>query len=57
MLRALSIVSRIVRRDEGQDLIEYALLATLIAIAMIAVVTQLGTTINSVFWQPIAQNF
>jgi Flp pilus assembly pilin Flp len=57
MLRALSIVSRIVRRDEGQDLIEYALLATLIAVAMIAVVTQLGHTINSVFWQPLAQNF
>jgi len=54
---ALSAVWRLVRHDDGQDLIEYALLATLIAIAMIAVVSQLGNTINAVFWQPIAQSF
>jgi Flp pilus assembly pilin Flp len=57
MLRALSIVLRIVRDDEGQDLLEYALLASLIAVAMVAVVTQLGDTIKTVFWEHIAQSF
>jgi Flp pilus assembly pilin Flp len=57
MNRALTVVMRLVRRDEGQDLIEYALLATLIAIALIGAVSQLGNTINTIFWQPIAQSF
>jgi Flp pilus assembly pilin Flp len=57
MNRVLSVVMRLARRDEGQDLIEYALLATLIAVALIGVVSQLGATINTIFWQPIAQSF
>ena len=57
MNRALSAVTRLFRHDDGQDLIEYALLASLIAIALIAAVSQLGNIVNSVFWQPIAQNF
>jgi Flp pilus assembly pilin Flp len=57
MNRALSAVARLLHRDEGQDLIEYALLASLIVIAMITAVSHLGDVINSVFWQPIAQNF
>jgi len=57
MNRALSAIMRLLRHDDGQDLIEYALLVSLIAIAMITAVSQLGNIINSVFWQPIAQNF
>lgn len=57
MNRALSAVTRLVRHDDGQDLIEYALLVSLIAVALIVAVSQLGNTINTVFWQPIAQNF
>jgi Flp pilus assembly pilin Flp len=57
MNRASAAVTRLVRRDDGQDLIEYALLASLIAIAMITAVAHLGDVINSVFWQPIAQSF
>ncbi len=57
MIRALAAATRLFRQDDGQDLVEYALLATLIALALITVVSQLGNTINSVFWQPIAQNF
>ena len=57
MSRALSAVTRLVRHDDGQDLIEYALLVSLIAVALIVAVSQLGNTINTVFWQPIAQNF
>lgn len=40
--------------DSGQDLLEYALLASLIAIVAIGAVTRVGETINTVFWQAIA---
>ena len=42
-------------RDHGQDLLEYALLAALIAVAAIASVTTVGNTMNSVFWNVIAK--
>jgi Flp pilus assembly pilin Flp len=57
MERVLTAISYLVRRDDGQDLLEYGLLAVLIAIVVIAGVTTLGSTITNVFWQPIAQNF
>ena len=57
MDRVLVLVARYVRRDDGQDLLEYGLLAALIAIVALAAVVQLGNTINTVFWQSIAQNF
>ena len=37
------------RRDEGQTLVEYALILVLIAIVVIVVLTTLGGTISSVF--------
>lgn len=40
--------------DDGQDLLEYGLLMALIAVAAIAGVSQVGKTINSVFWEVIA---
>lgn len=40
----------------GQDLLEYALLMALIAVAAIAGVTQIGNTINTVFWEAIAHH-
>ena len=40
--------------DSGQDLLEYALLIALIAIVAIGAVTQVGTTINTVFWEAIS---
>ena len=48
---------RLVMEDEAQDLMEYGLLALLIAAAAMIAVGSLGVTVNSVFWQPIAQNF
>ena len=42
-------LSRIVTEDDGQDLIEYALLAAFIALAAVAAVTQLGTSMNAVY--------
>ena len=43
--------------DEGQDLIEYGLLAALIAVVAIGAVTTLGQTIYTVFWKTIQTNF
>ena len=42
-----------VLRDEGQDLMEYGLLAALIAIVAMASVAALGTTIHTLFWSSI----
>jgi Flp pilus assembly pilin Flp len=48
----VAIVHRLVlRQDDGQDLIEYGLLAALIAIVAIVAMTMVGTTVNSLFWQ------
>jgi Flp pilus assembly pilin Flp len=38
---------RFVREDEGQDLVEYALLITFISLACIVGMQQLGTAINN----------
>jgi Flp pilus assembly pilin Flp len=43
--------------DQGQDLLEYGLLAALIAIVALGAVTTVGQTIYTVFWQSIAQNY
>ena len=41
------------RRDSGQDLLEYALLSALIALAAVSAVTQVGSTIQNVLWDAI----
>ena len=38
-----------VTREEGQDLIEYALIAALIALAAVAGVSKVTTALNTVF--------
>jgi len=43
--------------EEGQDLLEYGLLAALIAIVAVGAVTAVGQTIYNVFWRGIAANF
>ena len=57
MESVLAAVTRLVRRDDGQDLLEYGLLGVLIAVVVMVGMTTLGNTIMTVFWQPIAQNF
>ena len=47
--------ARLRREEEGQDLLEYALLCGLIALIALGAVQTVGNTINSVFWQVIAQ--
>ena len=41
-----------IRRDDGQDLIEYALLAALIALASVLAIQAAGTQVNNV-WNAI----
>ena len=53
----LRIANQKSRSDEGQDLLEYGLLAALIAIVAIGAVTTLGQTIYNVFWRTIGTNF
>jgi pilus assembly protein Flp/PilA len=45
MTRAMSFV----REDEGQDLIEYALLTALIALVCVAALTTAGQQVNVIF--------
>ena len=43
--------------EEGQDLLEYGLLAALIAIVALGAVTAVGQTVYTVFWKSIQTNF
>lgn len=40
------LLGRFVREDQGQDLIEYALLAAFIALVSMGAITALGTQLN-----------
>lgn len=42
-------ISRFVRDEEGQDLVEYAMLLAFIALIAIAGVRSLGSTVNTFF--------
>jgi pilus assembly protein Flp/PilA len=42
-----ALVLRLVRNDEGQDLIEYVLIGTLVSIAVVLGATALGTNLNT----------
>lgn len=44
-------IGSIVRRDDGQDLLEYALLVALIAIVAIGAVTLAGAQVSAIFTQ------
>lgn len=57
MQHMLNAVGRLVSHEDGQDLLEYGLLAVLIAIFALGAVATLGQTVYTVFWSNIAQNF
>jgi pilus assembly protein Flp/PilA len=44
-----SLVMRLVREEDGQDLIEYALLAAFISLVALVGITLLGTNLNLMF--------
>lgn len=51
MSYAIAAVRSFVRRDEGQDLLEYALLVALIALGAVAAVTLAGDQVEAIFDQ------
>jgi Flp pilus assembly pilin Flp len=55
MKRALVAIGWLARSTEGQDLLEYGLLAALIAVVAMVAITSLGDTIYNVFWRSIGQ--
>jgi Flp pilus assembly pilin Flp len=54
MTAVCALSARLARHEAGQDLIEYALLAALIALAAVVSVGAAGEAINAVLWQGIA---
>jgi Flp pilus assembly pilin Flp len=57
MEQMIAALRRLVRGHDGQDLLEYGLLAALIALFAFGAVSVLGNTIYNIFWSNIAQNF
>jgi Flp pilus assembly pilin Flp len=55
MAQMTAVINRLLRRGEGQDLLEYGLLVALIGLVVLASVTALGSTIQTVFWSGIGQ--
>ena len=53
MYRVLIAVEHLVRDESGQDLLEYGLLVTLIALAAFVGVGLLGNTTANTLWAPI----
>jgi Flp pilus assembly pilin Flp len=54
MKRMIGTVARLIKNDDGQDLIEYALLTGLIALVAVVGVTAVGDAVNNVLWRTIA---
>jgi pilus assembly protein Flp/PilA len=54
MLNLIARFRALLRNDEGQDLIEYALLAGLIALVAVTAIGQAGTEVNEI-WTDIVQ--
>jgi Flp pilus assembly pilin Flp len=50
-----NLVARLVKDEQGQDLIEYALLATFVSLVAIAGATLLGTALNN-WYSQVATN-
>jgi Flp pilus assembly pilin Flp len=50
MKRLMVAIGQLARRTDGQDLLEYGLLAALIAIVAMAGISSVGQTIFTLFW-------
>jgi pilus assembly protein Flp/PilA len=44
-----NLIQRFIREEDGQDIIEYALLAAFISIVAIAIIITVGTDINAIY--------
>jgi len=48
---------RLMTSDSGQDLIEYSLLAGLVALVAIGAVTVVGESVRTALWDPLSVPF
>jgi pilus assembly protein Flp/PilA len=48
-MQLVNFVKSFVRNEEGQDLLEYALLVALIALVAVGAVTLAGTNVSTIF--------
>ena len=48
-MKLMSFLMDFVRNEEGQDLIEYALLVALISLVCVAALTTAGSQVNTIF--------
>jgi pilus assembly protein Flp/PilA len=48
-MKLISFLMNFLREEEGQDLIEYALLVALIALVCVAALTSAGSQVNAIF--------
>ena len=48
-MKFVNSIKTFVRDEEGQDLIEYALLVALISLVCVVALTQAGTEVNNIF--------
>jgi Flp pilus assembly pilin Flp len=55
MLRLYVYLQSLTRREEGQDLLEYALLIALIAIVAVGAVTAAGVKVDAIFTDIVAK--
>lgn len=44
-----NLIARFVREDEGQDIIEYSLLAAFISISGYLILSSIGTSVNTIY--------
>ena len=55
MLYLAQLIKKLSRKDDGQDLLEYALLVALIAIVAVASVTAAGVKVGDIFTSIVAK--
>jgi pilus assembly protein Flp/PilA len=48
-MKFMNVLHRLTAREDGQDLLEYALLVALIAIVAVAAVTAAGVKVDAIF--------
>jgi len=48
-MKVMNVLRAFVRNDEGQDLLEYALLISLIALVCVGAVTAAGSQVDAIF--------
>ena len=48
-MNLITRLQSLARNDEGQDLLEYALLVALIALVAVGAITAAGTNVNKIF--------